>query len=204
MALLTADDVLNKKFQSVKFREGYDQVEVDEFLDEVVATIYALQVENAELKEKLEAAERRIAELSNGSVPESPAPAPAPAPVDESVVAEVSSPIIAPPVQPAAPESPESATSMLALAQRLHDEYVNEGREEGDRIISDARVQSEQIISDANVKRDSVLKQLDQERAMLESKINELRTFEADYRGSLSDHLQALLRDLNAQPGEIN
>ena len=36
MALLTADDVLNKKFQPTKFREGYDQDEVDDFLDEVV------------------------------------------------------------------------------------------------------------------------------------------------------------------------
>lgn len=54
MALLTTEDVLNKKFQYVKFREGYDQDEVDEFLDEVVSTIYSLQMENQELKEKLE------------------------------------------------------------------------------------------------------------------------------------------------------
>ena len=54
MALLTTEDVLNKKFQYVKFREGYDQVEVDEFLDEVVSTIYTLNVENQDLKEKLE------------------------------------------------------------------------------------------------------------------------------------------------------
>ena len=59
MALLTTEDVLNKKFQYVKFREGYDQDEVDEFLDEVVSTIYSLQMENQDLKEKLEAAERR-------------------------------------------------------------------------------------------------------------------------------------------------
>ena len=63
MALLTTEDVLNKKFQYVKFREGYDQDEVDEFLDEVVSTIYSLQMENQDLKEKLEAAERRVAEL---------------------------------------------------------------------------------------------------------------------------------------------
>ena len=44
----------------------FHQVEVDEFLDEVVSTIYALQVENQDLKEKLEAAERRIAELFEG------------------------------------------------------------------------------------------------------------------------------------------
>lgn len=196
MALLTADDVLNKKFQSVKFREGYDQVEVDEFLDEVVATIYALQVENAELKEKLEAAERRISELSGGSVPVTPTPAPAPVPVEEPAPVETAASF-------APPESTESATSMLALAQRLHDEYVNEGRDEGDRIISEARAQSDQIIADTNAKRDAVLKQLDQERSMLEAKINELRTFESDYRRSLSDHLQSLLHDLNAQPAEL-
>ena len=67
MALLTTEDVLNKKFQYVKFREGYDQDEVDEFLDEVVSTIYSLQVENQDLKEKLEAAERRVAELSDAA-----------------------------------------------------------------------------------------------------------------------------------------
>ena len=81
MALLTTEDVLNKKFQYVKFREGYDQDEVDEFLDEVVSTIYSLQMENQELKEKLEAAERRVAELSNSDF--SPAEAPA-APVAET------------------------------------------------------------------------------------------------------------------------
>ena len=32
MALLSADDVLNKKFQATKFREGYEQDDVDEFL----------------------------------------------------------------------------------------------------------------------------------------------------------------------------
>ena len=79
MALLTTEDVLNKKFQYVKFREGYDQVEVDEFLDEVVSTIYALQMENQDLKEKLEAAERRVAELSDGEF-KAPAQPAAPAP----------------------------------------------------------------------------------------------------------------------------
>lgn len=191
MALLTTDDVLNKKFQSVKFREGYDQVEVDEFLDEVVATIYALQVENAELKEKLEAAERRIAELSSGEAPQLAPAAPAPAVEPEPAPA----PAPAPAAVPA--QDPEAATSMLALAQRLHDEYVNDGREEGEKIIAEARKESESIIADAESKRKSVLSQLDQERSALENKIGELRTFESDYRRTLSDHLQQLLSDLS-------
>ena len=43
MTLLTADDVLNKKFQATKFREGYEQDEVDEFLDEVVEAMRQLE-----------------------------------------------------------------------------------------------------------------------------------------------------------------
>ena len=61
MTLLTADDVLNKKFQATKFREGYEQDEVDEFLDEVVEAMRQLEAENADLKAKLEAANRRVA-----------------------------------------------------------------------------------------------------------------------------------------------
>lgn len=39
--MLSADDVLNAKFQATKFREGYDQDEVDDFLDLVVSTLRA-------------------------------------------------------------------------------------------------------------------------------------------------------------------
>jgi DivIVA domain-containing protein len=37
--MLTADDVLKTRFRSTKFRDGYDQDEVDDFLDRVVATL---------------------------------------------------------------------------------------------------------------------------------------------------------------------
>ena len=67
MTQLTADDVLNKKFQPTKFREGYDQDEVDEFLDQIVEAMRDLENENAELKAKLEAANARVAELSEGA-----------------------------------------------------------------------------------------------------------------------------------------
>ena len=38
---LTSEDVLNKKLQVTRFREGYEQDEVDELLDEVVQTLRA-------------------------------------------------------------------------------------------------------------------------------------------------------------------
>ena len=67
VALLTADDVLTKKFPATKFREGYDVVEVDDFLDEVLNTLRELYAENDDLKAKLEASERRVAELSRAN-----------------------------------------------------------------------------------------------------------------------------------------
>ena len=91
MALLTTEDVLEKTFNIVKFREGYDQVEVDDFLDEVVSTIYTLQAENQNLREQLEAAERRVAELSGGEAPSyKPAEETAAPVVEEPVASEPS------------------------------------------------------------------------------------------------------------------
>lgn len=210
MALLTTEDVLNKTFPYVKFREGYDQVEVDEFLDEVVSTIYALNVENQDLKDKLEAAERRIAELSGAAeaapvaepvVEEAPAEEPVveEAPVEEPVVEEAPVAQAVAAAQPeATPESAQSATSMLALAQRVHDEYVRDGKEESERIIAEARVKGDEIIADAQNQHETILSQLDQQRGLLETKINELRTFESEYRTNLRGHLEGLLSQVNA------
>ena len=187
MALLTTEDVLNKKFQYVKFREGYDQDEVDEFLDEVVSTIYSLQMENQDLKEKLEAAERRVAELSNSDYTPAETPAPVAAPAVETP---------APAAALTGPQDAESATSMLALAQRVHDEYVRDGEEQSAKIIAEANAEREKIIADAQTQKDSLLSQLDQERELLENKINGLRTFEAEYRSNLRNHLETLLKEV--------
>src|SRR3954468_4453901 len=92
---LTPEDVVNKRFSQTKFREGYDQDEVDDFLDEVVDELPRLTQENEELKAQLE---------SGGSAPPAtPAPVaaaaeetPAPAPV-----AEVPAPVAAAPAAPA-------------------------------------------------------------------------------------------------------
>ncbi len=231
MALLTADDVLNKKFQPTKFREGYDQDEVDDFLDEVVNTLRVVGGENEELKAKLEAAERRIAELSGGAAPAqeasveettqfSPVPAPAAPPAAEqaeavpsAASAEESAPVQAEaPVQaPAAPSAaevatagadasePESATGMLQLAQRLHDEYVSNGKAEADRLVSEARAEGERLTREADEQRNRTLSQLESERSLLERKIDELRVFERDYRTRLKSYLEGLLSDVEGR-----
>ena len=197
MTLLTADDVLNKKFQATKFREGYEQDEVDEFLDEVVEAMRQLEAENADLKAKLDAANRRVAELGDTAARG----------ISETTVVE---PVVQqqePPVDPVAPvmtppvfqqgaaggEEPTTASGMLVLAQRLHDEHVANGRAEGERIIGEARATGEQIVREAEDQRNRTLAQLEKERSGLEHKIDELRRFEADYRTRLKSYLHNLL-----------
>lgn len=186
MALLTAEDILNKKFSATKFREGYDVEEVDDFLDEVVRTLSATQEENEGLRTKLAAAERRIAELSRG---EAVGAAPSQPARPQPVVA---------PVKAGGPE-PESATGMLQLAQKLHDDYVRSGQEEGDRLIAEAKSEGARIVRDAEETSHRTLSQLEQERSLLERKIDELRLFERDYRTRLKSFLQNLLGDLDAR-----
>lgn len=227
MALLTADDVLNKKFQPTKFREGYDQDEVDDFLDEVVATLRVVSGENEELKAKLEAAEARIAELSAGTpadetanlgavaaahrteeAPREPSPAepsaaspvePEPEPQPEPSQPSAADATPAAGIAAAQGGEPASATGMLQLAQRLHDEYVANGKAEADRILTEARTEGEQIVNEAEEKRTRTLNQLEGERSLLERKIDELRVFERDYRTRLKSYLEGLLSDVEGR-----
>ena len=212
MELLTTEDILNKKFTATKFREGYDVVEVDDFLDEVLNTLRALQGENDDLKSKLAAAERRVAELTRenaAAVQAASAPSPASAPEPVREVAPVPEPTPAPVPAPApAPQvsrasEPESATGMLQLAQKLHDDYVRSGQEEGERLVNEARTEAERIVREAQETSARTLGQLEQERSLLERKIDELRQFERDYRTRLQSYLETLLGDLNARGSSI-
>ncbi|WP_172120884.1 DivIVA domain-containing protein [Actinomyces faecalis] len=197
MTLLTADDVLNKKFQATKFREGYEQDEVDEFLDEVVEAMRQLEAENADLKAQLEAANARLADAGEAAAQ---APAAQPQVVEPVVQAAAATP------EPVASsgEEPVAASGMLELAQRLHDEHVANGKAEGERIVSEARTTGEQIVREAEDQRNRTLAQLEKERSGLEHKIDELRRFESDYRTRLKSYLQGLLTNVEDGAGASN
>src|SRR6478735_7645251 len=130
---LTPDDVVTKQFQHVRFKEGFDPDEVDDFLDEIVVEWRKTIAENDELKAKL-------AEYESGATPAA-APAhaaePAPAPV-----AETPAPAVAADAPPAA-----ASAGIIELAQRLHDEHVAEGLSKRDQLIADAQSQATAIVT---------------------------------------------------------
>jgi DivIVA domain-containing protein len=214
---LTPEDVVNKRFQATKFREGYDQDEVDDFLDEVVNELRRLTDENEEFRQKLSSCERRVGELSRASVaresaPEPvapPVPVPPPAPVTVAQPVPVPAPAPEPaPMAPAAQlqsmsQGPEAAAGMLALAQKLHDEYVRNGEQQRDRIVGDAREHAARLVREAEEKQRQTLGSLEQERSLLERKIDELRAFEREYRSRLKSYLEGQLRDLDAKAAVV-
>ncbi|MFD5765154.1 DivIVA domain-containing protein [Streptomyces sp. NPDC127049] len=71
---LTPEDVRNKQFTTVRLREGYDEDEVDAFLDEVEAELTRLLRENEDLRAKLAAATRAAAQNQQQAMRKPPEP----------------------------------------------------------------------------------------------------------------------------------
>ena len=182
---LTPDDVVTKQFQHVRFKEGFDPDEVDDFLDEIVVEWRKALAENEELKAKLAAYE-------------SGADA-APAPVAEPVVAEEPAPVAEAPAPAVAEDTAPAAASagIIELAQRLHDEHVAEGQAQRDKLISDAQAQAASIVSEAEARGREEMARLEKDRTVLEGRITELRQFERDYRSQLRGFIESHLRDLD-------
>ncbi|WP_243226022.1 DivIVA domain-containing protein [Microbacterium sp. CIAB417] len=178
---LTPDDVVTKQFQHVRFKDGFDPDEVDDFLDEIVVEWRKALEENAELKAKLAAYE---------SGEKAPAAA---------VVSEVPAPVVATPAPAAAGEPAATTTTagIIELAQRLHDEHVAEGEAKRAQLIAEAETEVEKIRSEAAAKQREESARLERERNTLEARITELRNFERDYRTQLRGYIEGQLRDLD-------
>jgi DivIVA domain-containing protein len=173
---LTPDDVVTKQFQHVRFKEGFDPDEVDDFLDEIVVEWRKTIAENDELKAKLAAYE------SGESAPAPvAAPVAAPAPVAEA---------------PQGAGAPVATAGIIELAQRLHDEHVAEGLAQRDKLIADAKAQAATIVNESETRAREEVAKLDRERSQLENRISELRNFERDYRAQLRSYIEGKLRDL--------
>jgi DivIVA domain-containing protein len=209
---LTPEDVVNKRFQPTKFREGYDQDEVDDFLDEVVVELRRLNQENEELRQRLTASDSRISELQRGSgsnahtqdkvdevVPEPVAAAPVPAVTPEPTPA----PVPAAPAASADEDEATTTTNLLQLARRLHEEHVREGIEKRDSLIADAHATAARLLAEAEAQQRVQVNALKEERAVIEGRIEELRSFEREYRQKLKSYIEGQLHELDSSQGAL-
>jgi DivIVA domain-containing protein len=188
---LTPEDVVNKRFQPTKFREGYDQDEVDDFLDDIVIELRRLYQENEDLRRRLLAADGRIAELqrSGADLPAQLAQAPS-----------VPAPQMPFPEAVTDPSSLDSSNTnnLLQLARKLHDEHVREGMIKRDELIAEGHATAARLVREAEAHQRSDMNRLEQEKAMIEHRIQELRTFEREYRTRLKSYIESQLSELDS------
>lgn len=65
--------------------------------------------------------------------------------------------------------------------------------------MHEARTEADRIVREAEDTHNRTLAQLEQERSLLERKIDELRVFERDYRTRLKSYLESLLSDVEGR-----
>jgi DivIVA domain-containing protein len=214
---LTPADVRNKQFSTTRLRPGYDEEEVDAFLDEVEAELDRLIQENEELRAKL-------AEVLRGgkmAAPLAPPHRDGPELMPSEPMREPERrPEPMPMMKSSAEDNMDTAARVLALAQqtadqaiadarREADETLGRARREADDLLTKARRQSEQITSDARARAESLerdaqerhrqaMGSLVQSREELERRVDDLRAFEREYRSRLKAYLEGQLRDLEA------
>lgn len=192
---LTPEDVVNKRFQPTRLREGYDQDEVDDFLDEVVVELRRLNKENEDLRQRLLASEGRIAELQRSG-----AGLVAQLQPSESAAAAVSAPTPSAFPEPVADISQLDASStnnLLQLARKLHDEHVAEGLAKRDALIAEGHATAARLVREAEANQRAEIQAAEREKALVEHRIAELKAYEREYRMKLKAFIESQLADLN-------
>jgi DivIVA domain-containing protein len=249
---LTPADVHNVAFSKPPIgKRGYNEDEVDAFLDLVEAELARLIEENEDLREQVSQLEQRLgnAQADLEEARSRPAPMGVVSPPTQQIQRQEPPP---PPLRPV--ESPRPSygdageggdshvqvAKVLSMAQEMAERLTAEAKSEADAMLTDARTKSEQLLSDARSKSDALVNDararaetmlndartraetlerqsrdkaatlvgdaerkqaeiigtITRDKSVLEKKIDELRTFEREYRTRLKTYLESQLRDL--------
>jgi DivIVA domain-containing protein len=220
---LTPADVHNVAFKKPPIgKRGYDEEEVDAFLDEVERELARLIEENNELRAQLERGGGRASgAVGSGADPRLTAElADMKAQMDrvqrEKAAAEQAARSMQAELEQirtqgggavGGGDGEQQALRVLMMAQRTADDHVNDARREADKVLTDARTKAEEVTRDARAKADALERDarqrhqeamggLDAKRNALQKHIEELKQFEREYRTRLKAYLESQLRDL--------
>ncbi|MBA3525262.1 MAG: DivIVA domain-containing protein [Geodermatophilaceae bacterium] len=163
---LTPADVHNVAFKKPPIgKRGYDEDEVDAFLDLVEAEFARLIEENNDLRSRISdgaassgassaTTSQTAPTLQKDAAPAAPAPAPAPsaaapAPPTPSDTAPV--PVVS------GGDEMSQATRMLALATETADRHMAEAKAAADKLRADAKAETDKLLGDSKGKSESQL-----------------------------------------------
>src|SRR6478672_13513039 len=221
---LTPADVHNVAFSKPPIgKRGYNEDEVDAFLDLVEAELARLIEENDDLREQVSQLDQRLgnAQADLEDVRSRP---PAGSPVPSSTQ-QMQRPVEPPP--PPMPQRPMEpmrgmggpgpdtdyrgvsdmggdhhvqAAKVLGLAQEMADRLTAEAKSEADSMLADARNKSEQLLSDARAKSDGLVNDA---RSRAETMLNDARTRAETLERQSRDKAAQLVGDAERKQTEI-
>jgi DivIVA domain-containing protein len=255
---LTPADVHNVAFSKPPIgKRGYNEDEVDAFLDLVEAELARLIEENEDLREQVSQLDQRLGN-AQADLEEARSRPPAPMGGVSPPTQQIQRTVEPPPMRPMEPQrsmapppsmadpadhggdSHVQVAKVLSMAQEMAERLTAEAKSEADAMLTDARSKSEQLLSEARTKSDGMVNDararaetmlndartraetlerqsrdkaaklvgdaerqqadiigtITRDKTVLEKKIDELRTFEREYRTRLKTYLESQLRDL--------
>lgn len=163
-----------KQFGVTRIKEGYNQDEVDDFLDLVAADHRQLQQQVARLQQENEILRRRPTEAPTMNIPQPP-----------SVVAEK-----------LLQAAEEAARNYEAEAKVKADEIVREAGAQGARVVEEAQAAAEKIKSEGLAEKYRRNEELDRKHAETASLVDGLTARGREMRTALSEMVARLDRGL--------
>jgi len=221
---LTPQDVANKQFTTVRFKEGYDLDEVDNFLDEVELTLNAitlevqdlrsvskgtvpdsvreemraLGVENSRLKSELEQAQRQLQSAQvRPQVTNDRGANDVELKASQDRIAALEAQLDS--LQRMQAEQAGFSSSTTASEQGVASVRILElAQRAADDVLASARIEAENMLAETKTNVIRETRDLDAQRVSMERRVEELRAYEREYRGRMRNYLEAQLRELDS------
>lgn len=224
---LTPADIHNMAFKKPPIgKRGYDEEEVDAFLDEVEQELIRLLEENGALQDTLQRgggggggglppSQMMLSSELAGLTAQLERLQEARARAEQnarSVQAELERARNAVPAgPPPSAGDDERNARVLMMAQRTADDHMRDAQREAEALISAAQGKSEQLTSEAQLKASTIesdarrnhaeaLDSIDAKRIALLDEIDRLGQLAQSYQSALNEHVTQQLRELNSAP----
>lgn len=201
---LTPADVHNVAFSKPPIgKRGYNEDEVDAFLDLVEVELSRLIEENNDLRQQIDQLDGQLesarADLDDARMHP---PVGAPQPPEPRRLTPVPPPSALEQTSPGAGGGDHhvQAAKVLGLAQEMADRLTGEAKSEADSMLSEARTKSEQLLSEARAKSDAMVNEA---RTRAETMLNDARTRSETLERQAREKATALERDAQRQHNEI-
>jgi DivIVA domain-containing protein len=216
---LTPTDVRNVGFSKPPLgKRGYSEDEVDAFLDLVCAELTRLIDENNELRKQLDQRDRQLRAATVEQV-RPPAKVQTPPAREYDTQAAKVLGMAQQIADRLTTDAKIEANGLVSEARTKSEQLLSEARAKADGMVNEARARAQTMINSAHGKAETLERQaqekaaalehdaarkhaeaigsISHEKAVLERKVEELRTFESEYRSRLATYLQAQLRELD-------